>query len=79
MSWMSIPVVSTGFEMRKDWPDDCAAAIEYDETLEHLVWLVGNDLYGKEYGWKRAKELERSCQEMWSGIAEDLKQRVLKA
>lgn len=76
---MTVDSAGVTKQMRKDWPNDCAAAIEYDETLEHLVWLVGNDLYGKEYGWKRAKELERSCQEMWSGIAEDLKQRVLKA
>ena len=73
---MTVDSVGDTKQMRKDWPNDCSAAIEYDTQLDHLVWLVGNDLYGKEYGWKRAKELERQSPEMWGGIAEDLKNRM---
>lgn len=65
-------------QMRKDWPDDCSAAIEYDTEIEWLLKLAGDPNW-KRYAWEKAKRLEAEFPQMWSGIAEDLKQRVLKA
>lgn len=61
--------------MRKDWPNDCAAAIEYDTELDWLVKLAGDPNW-KRYSWDKAKRLEAEFPEMWGGIAEDLKNRM---
>lgn len=61
--------------MRKDWPNDCSAAIEYDKELDWLV-NMSKDANWKRYAWDKAKRLEAECPQMWGGIAEDLKNRM---
>ena len=63
--------------MRKDWPSDCTAAIEYDAQLEWLVELA-NDPNWKKYAWQKSQKLEKDCPELWTGISEDLLKRMGK-
>ena len=64
--------------MRKDWPSDCTAAIEYDAELEHLVSIWKNELFGPNYAQRKAKGLELRCPDLWGGISEELLKRMGK-
>lgn len=63
--------------MRRDWPNDCTAAIEYDAELEHLVKMASSEFKEwKRYSWEKAQKLEKECPELWGGISEDLLKRM---
>lgn len=61
--------------MRKDWPNDCAAAIEYDDELNHLIRMANQPAW-KKYAWHKAKSLELECPQMWQGISDELVKRM---
>jgi hypothetical protein len=52
-------------------PSGKQATLDYQKTLEHLIWMAS--LKGaKQYAWDRAQKLNANSTGSWRGIAADL-------
>jgi hypothetical protein len=52
-------------------PSGKQATLDYQKTLEHLIWMASMK-GAKQYAWDRAQKLDADPTGLWRGIAEDL-------
>lgn len=57
--------------MQSPKPSGKQATLDYQKTLQHLIWMASMK-GAKQYVWDRAQKLDADPTGLWRGIAEDL-------